>query len=104
MLDRVNGRVVGRVRKLFCRGSVPPPGRSTLNLNFLGRDKTYQTLPVFSPAAPDIVFSTKPSQVAAGEFGLDADGNPVYREDGKIIKGENYTPPHLKDIVWRDVE
>lgn len=35
---------------------------------------------------------------------LDEDGNPVYREDGKIIKGNNYTPPHLKDIVWRDVE
>ena len=35
---------------------------------------------------------------------LDADGNPVYREDGKIIKGENYTPPHLKDIVWREIE
>jgi predicted HAD superfamily Cof-like phosphohydrolase len=33
---------------------------------------------------------------------LDVNGNPVYREDGKIIKGENYTPPHLKDIVWRD--
>lgn len=33
---------------------------------------------------------------------LDANGKPVYREDGKIIKGENYTPPHLKDIVWRD--
>jgi len=33
---------------------------------------------------------------------LDANGKPLYREDGKIIKGENYTPPHLKDIVWRD--
>jgi len=33
---------------------------------------------------------------------LDANGKPLYREDGKIIKSENYTPPHLKDIVWRD--
>nr|MCU0749669.1 filamentous hemagglutinin N-terminal domain-containing protein [Akkermansiaceae bacterium] len=59
------------------RQRLTPPGRSTLNLNFLGRDKTYQTLPFFSPAAPDIVFSSKPSQVAPGEFGLDADGNPL---------------------------
>lgn len=30
---------------------------------------------------------------------LGADGNPVYREDGKIMKGPNYTPPQIKNIV-----
>jgi predicted HAD superfamily Cof-like phosphohydrolase len=35
---------------------------------------------------------------------LGADGKPVYREDGKILKGENYTPPQIKDIVWADPE
>jgi predicted HAD superfamily Cof-like phosphohydrolase len=30
---------------------------------------------------------------------LGSDGNPVYREDGKIMKGPNYTPPDLKKIV-----
>jgi len=30
---------------------------------------------------------------------LDADGNPIYREDGKVLKGENYTPPNLTDLV-----
>lgn len=30
---------------------------------------------------------------------LDADGNPIYREDGKVIKGENYFKPNLKDII-----
>jgi predicted HAD superfamily Cof-like phosphohydrolase len=30
---------------------------------------------------------------------LGADGNPIYREDGKIIKGPNYEPPNLKDII-----
>jgi predicted HAD superfamily Cof-like phosphohydrolase len=30
---------------------------------------------------------------------LDKDGNPIYREDGKILKGENYTPPNLKPII-----
>ena len=30
---------------------------------------------------------------------LGDDGKPVYREDGKIIKGSNYKPPNLKDLV-----
>lgn len=35
---------------------------------------------------------------------LGADGKPIYREDGKVLKGENYTPPNLKDIVWGEPE
>lgn len=31
---------------------------------------------------------------------LDDDGNPLYREDGKVLKSNNYNPPNLKDIVW----
>jgi predicted HAD superfamily Cof-like phosphohydrolase len=30
---------------------------------------------------------------------LDKDGNPIYREDGKVMKGENYSKPNLKDIL-----
>lgn len=30
---------------------------------------------------------------------LGADGKPVVRSDGKILKGENYTPPNIKDIL-----
>jgi predicted HAD superfamily Cof-like phosphohydrolase len=30
---------------------------------------------------------------------LDADGNPIYREDGKVLKGPNYKPPYLEDLV-----
>ena len=29
---------------------------------------------------------------------LDDDGNPVYREDGKVLKGPNYKPPNLEDL------
>ena len=29
---------------------------------------------------------------------LGNDGKPILREDGKILKGENYTPPNLKPI------
>ena len=27
---------------------------------------------------------------------LDENGDPIYREDGKVIKGPNYFPPNLK--------
>ena len=30
---------------------------------------------------------------------LGEDGNPIYREDGKVLKGPNYQPPDLSDLV-----
>ena len=30
---------------------------------------------------------------------LDEYGNPIYREDGKVLKGPNYTPPNLEELV-----
>ncbi len=30
---------------------------------------------------------------------LGADGEPIYREDGKVLKGPNYFKPHIKDIL-----
>lgn len=30
---------------------------------------------------------------------LDEDGNPIYRADGKVLKGPNYKPPELGDLV-----
>ena len=30
---------------------------------------------------------------------LDADGEPIYREDGKVLKGPNYQEPNLKDLI-----
>jgi predicted HAD superfamily Cof-like phosphohydrolase len=30
---------------------------------------------------------------------LDADGNPILREDGKVLKGPNFEPPYLDDLV-----
>ena len=29
---------------------------------------------------------------------LDVDGKPIYREDGKVLKGPNYKPPNLEDL------
>ena len=29
---------------------------------------------------------------------LGEDGKPVYREDGKVLKGPNYQPPNLSDL------
>ncbi len=30
---------------------------------------------------------------------LDADGKPIYREDGKVMKSELYFKPNIKDIL-----
>ena len=30
---------------------------------------------------------------------LDGKGNPIFREDGKILKGENYFKPNIKKIL-----
>ena len=30
---------------------------------------------------------------------LDKEGKPIYREDGKVLKGPNYKPPTLTDLV-----
>ena len=30
---------------------------------------------------------------------LGEDGEPIYREDGKVLKGPNYKPPNLEDLI-----
>ena len=30
---------------------------------------------------------------------LGEDGKPIYREDGKVLKGPKYSPPDLKSII-----
>ena len=30
---------------------------------------------------------------------LGEDGKPIYRKDGKVLKGPNYAPPNLDDLV-----
>ncbi len=30
---------------------------------------------------------------------LDADGNPIYREDGKVLKSDQYFKPNIKKIL-----
>ncbi len=33
---------------------------------------------------------------------LGADGLPIYREDGKVLKGENYFKPNISNILRRN--
>ena len=30
---------------------------------------------------------------------LGEDGNPILRDDGKVLKGPNYEPPYFEDLV-----
>jgi len=31
---------------------------------------------------------------------LGADGRPIYREDGKVLKGPNFRPPDIKGVLY----
>ena len=33
---------------------------------------------------------------------LGEDGEPIYRDDGKVLKGPNYFKPHIKDILTKE--
>ena len=45
-------------------------------------------------------FDTAFNRVHASNMSkLDSEGNPLYREDGKVIKSDYYKPPILKDCV-----
>ena len=33
---------------------------------------------------------------------LGLDGKPIYREDGKVLKGPNYTPPDVKKLFQKE--
>ena len=35
---------------------------------------------------------------------LGDDGQPIYRDDGKVQKGPNYQKPDLSDLVWGNNE
>lgn len=45
------------------------------------------------PALFDEVHSSNMSK-------LDENGKPIYREDGKVMKGPGYKKPNLKDIIY----
>lgn len=34
---------------------------------------------------------------------LGEDGKPIYREDGKVLKGPNYKEPYLEDLIPKSV-
>lgn len=40
-------------------------------------------------------------RVHASNMSKLVDGKPLYREDGKVLKGPNYRVPEMKDLVTR---
>lgn len=32
---------------------------------------------------------------------LDENGDPIFRDDGKVLKGPNYRPPNLEKIIFK---
>lgn len=50
---------------------------------------------VFGIPAEEVVAEIHRSNMSK----LGADGKPIYRDDGKILKGPNYSPPDLASII-----
>ena len=49
---------------------------------------------------PDSSFTAAYNRVHSSNLSkLDENGQPIYNDDGKVMKGPNYTPPDLSDLV-----
>jgi len=55
---------------------------------------TYGTAITFGIPIDDVFAEVHRSNMSK----LGADGKPIYREDGKVLKGPNYTPPDLSFV------
>lgn len=47
----------------------------------------------------DVIESVFKEIQASNMSKLGADGNPIYREDGKVLKGPNYFKPDIKSAM-----
>lgn len=67
-------------------------------------DAAYQLLNELSyELGPEVMEEAFKRVHASNMSKLDDNGKPIRREDGKIMKGPNYEPPYLDDLV-EDIE
>lgn len=71
----LDGQLLGKTFAGELQRSTPPLA-SALTLNFTSTDRSFASLPAFSPTPPAITFLADPSQLAPDPFEVDADGNP----------------------------
>lgn len=77
-------------------------GKSKITPNLLkeGADLLYVLLGTFvSLGLGDQLIETFKRVHESNMSKLDDNGKPIYREDGKVLKGPNYKPPVLDDLV-----
>jgi len=48
---------------------------------------------------PNVIFDEAFTRVHQSNMSKLVDGKPLLREDGKVIKGPNYKPPYLLDLI-----
>ena len=54
-----------------------------------------KTIPVIDPSDGQVFDEIQRSNMSK----LGEDGNPIYREDGKVMKGPNYFKPNFEEIL-----
>jgi len=71
-----------------------------LSDNLMERLKEFPIVPShIDRICPGIIAETFRRVHASNMSKLGDDGLPVRREDGKVLKGPNYKPPYLMDLV-----
>lgn len=79
-------------------GALIPEDEATKTLKLLGRaDRALKEYFLFY--GEDIVSEAFRRVHKSNMSKLDENGNPIFREDGKVMKGPNYKKPDLTDLV-----
>lgn len=60
----------------------------------------YGTAFIYSIPLTDVLNEVHRSNMSK----LGEDGKPIYREDGKVLKGPNYTPPDVRTVIFADAK
>jgi filamentous hemagglutinin family protein len=79
----LDGKLTGETTNGDRQRETPAPA-SSLSLSFTAKDRSFTIPLVHSPTPPDITFRSGVTQVAAGEFQIDAAGNPAALPQDRI--------------------
>lgn len=70
-----------------------------VDMNFMDESGDYESSVALMNAFPEEIVMEAFKRVHESNMSKLVDGKPLLREDGKILKGPNYKPPYLLDLI-----
>ncbi len=95
-LTELQAEIARGIDEMTQKGGVTPETKANMMKEMADVQYVLSGMAVTFGLPIDEVFSSV-HESNLSKFG--ADGNPVLREDGKIMKGPNYHPPKLDDLL-----